>query len=82
MEESWKLQMIEEIKRIERELYLKKSQLAASEAQEYGPILPSLLAKGADASEWSKVFSTIIEKIGLLSSGGNSVVDIKLERQR
>lgn len=31
-----RLQIIEEIKKIERELYLKKSRLAASEALEYG----------------------------------------------
>lgn len=38
MEDRQKLQMIDEIRKIERELYLKKSQLAAAEAREYGVI--------------------------------------------
>ncbi|MDD3581306.1 MAG: hypothetical protein PHW74_09825 [Desulfobacca sp.] len=82
MEEVWKLQIMEEIKRIERELYLKKSRLAASEAQEYGPILPPLLGEKAEVDDRIKIFSTLIEEIGLLSSGGNSVEDLRLERQR
>ena len=82
MEEKQKSQMIDEIKRIERELYLKKSQLAAAEAQEYGVTSPSLLAEGLDAKEWKKAFSGLIERIGLVSVGGNSVEDIKKERQR
>jgi len=82
MEEKQKLQMIEEIKRIERELYLKKSQLAASEALEYGVTLPSLLAEGLNVKEWKKVFSELIRIIGQESVGGNSVEDIKMERQR
>ena len=82
MEKEQKLQMISEIKRIERELYLKKSQLAAAEAQEYGVTSPSLIAEGLDTKEWKKVFSELIEKIGLSSTGGNSVEDIRIERQR
>jgi len=35
MEEEQKLQMINEIKRIERELYLKRSELAAAEAMKH-----------------------------------------------
>ncbi|MBL7074336.1 hypothetical protein ISS37_03740 [candidate division KSB1 bacterium] len=82
MEKEQKLQMINEIKRIERELYLKKSRLTSAEAMEYGSTLPSLLAKGLDANNWRKVFSELIEKIGLSSTGGHSVEDIKRERQR
>jgi len=81
MEQRQKLRIIDEIKRIERELYLKKSQLAAADAQEYGAI-SSVLAKGLDAKEWKKAFSELIQKIGLLSDGGNSVEDTKTERQR
>ena len=82
MKEKEKLQMIDEIKRIERELYLKKSQLAAAEAREYGVTSPSLPDQGLDAKEWKKLFSELIEKIGVSSAGGNSVEDIKGERQR
>jgi len=82
MEKKQKLQIIEEIKRIERELYLKKTQLAALEALEYGITRPSLLAEGLDTQEWRKVFSELISLIGQQSTGGNSVEDIKMERER
>ena len=78
MKKEEKLQMLDEIKRIERELYLKKSQLAAAEAME-----PEAgVYEGLDPDEWKKVFSQLIEEIGRLSTGGNSVEDIKRERQR
>ncbi|MGQ9626373.1 MAG: hypothetical protein ACUVV0_05640 [Anaerolineae bacterium] len=77
-----KEQIFNEIKRIEQELYLKRSQLAAAEAMKYGVTLPSLLAEGFDVKEWKKVFSELIEKIGQFSSGSNSVEDIRMERQR
>lgn len=82
MEVKQKLQMIDEIRKIERELYLKKSQLAAAESREHSVTLPSLLIEGLDTKEWKKAFSGLIEKIGLLSGGGNSVEDVKMERQR
>ena len=81
MEVKQKLQMIDEIRKIERELYLKKSQLAAAESREYGAALPSLLIEGLDTKEWKKAFSGLIEKIGLLSDGGNSVEDVKMDSE-
>jgi hypothetical protein len=78
MEQEQKLNLINEIKQIERELYLKRSQLAVSEETSAG----ASIYKGLDPSEWQQVFSRCIEQIGELSSGGNSVEDIASERQR
>jgi hypothetical protein len=74
MEQEQRLNLINEIKQMERELYLKRSQLATSEETN--------IYKGLDASEWQQVFSHCIEQIGALSSGGNSVEDVASERQR
>ena len=78
MEEEEKLQILNEIKRIERELYLKRSQFASVEAME--PEMGEYA--GLDSEKWKKVFSELIAEIGQLSSGGNSVEDIKKERER
>jgi len=78
MEKEQKLRMFNEIKRMERELYLKRSQLAAVEAME-----PEAgVYEGLDPDEWKKVFSQLIEEIGRLSTGGNSVEDIRRQRER
>jgi len=78
MEEDRKLQILNEIRRIECGLYLKRSQLASVEAME-----PEAgVYEGSDPEEWRKVFSHLIEEIGRLSSGGDSVKDIRRERQR
>jgi hypothetical protein len=78
MEKEQRLQMLNEIRQIERDLYLKKSQLASAEAMkpEAG------VYEGLDPEEWKKVFSQLIEEIGRLSAGGNSVEDIRRERER
>jgi len=78
MEEDKKLQILDEIKRIEHELYLKRSQLASvddmsSEAGVY---------EGSDPEERKKVFSQLIKEIERLSTGGDSVEEIKRQRQR
>ncbi len=78
MEKQQKLQLINEIKQIDRELYLKKSYLAAAEALESS----NGVDKGLDTQAWKLVFSQLIEQIGQLSTGGNSVEDIGSERQR
>lgn len=82
MEKEQRLRIIDEIKRIERELYLRRSQLASDEAMEYDAIHPNLLGKGLNTDGWKKTFSELIEKIGLSSTGGDSVEDVKKERQR
>lgn len=84
MQKEQKLRMISEIKRIEQELYLKKSQLTAAQDREHvcDTTLPGLLPEGLDAEGWEKVFSELIKIIGRSSIGGNSVEDIKMERQR
>lgn len=78
VEKEQKLQLFNEIKQIERELYLKRSRFASVEAME-----PDAgIYEGLDPEEWKKVFSQLIEEIGRLSTGGNSVEDIKRERER
>ena len=71
MREGKELQILDKIKRIERGLYLKRSQLA-----EVG------VYEGTDPEERGKAFSQLIKDIGWLSTGGNSVEEIKKERQR
>ena len=78
MELQQKLEILNEIKRIERELYLKKSQLASAEAMEHD----ASVYEGLDKNKWKKVFSQCIEEVGLYSRGGNSIEDIKMERRR
>ena len=78
MEKEQKLQIVNEIKRIERELYLKRSQLASAEAMEP----EEGVYEGLDPEEWKKVFAELIEEIGRLSIGRNSAEDIKEERER
>jgi len=82
MEARQKLEIIEEIKRIERELYLKKSKLASVEAMEYGAALPSLVGEGLNTKEWKKAISELIRLIGVSSTGGDSVEDVREERER
>ncbi len=76
MEQQERLNLINEIKQIERELYLKRSLLASSEDADGSDIY-----QGLNAAEWKHVFSRCIVEIGRLSSGGNSVQDVAAERQ-
>ena len=78
MEQEERLSLINEIKQIERELYLKRSQLAASEETNSGVDIYQAL----DPTEWKQVLSRCIEEVGALSQGGNSVEDVSSERQR
>ena len=75
-------QMMEEIKKIERELYLKRSKLTADEAMEYGVTRPGLIGQDLDSESWKKAFSELIRLIGMHSTGGDSVEDVREERQR
>lgn len=77
MEQEERINLINEIKQIERDLYLKRSQLASS-----GDTDGSGIYQGLNATEWKDVFSRCTEEIGRLSSGGNSVEDVAAERQR
>lgn len=78
MEQEQREDLINEIKQIERELYLKRSQLASSEDEAGG----AGVYKGLDPAEWKQIFSRCIEEVGRLSAGGNSVEDVALERER
>ena len=84
MDEQQKLEMIEEIKRIERELYVKKSRLAAAEANNIFVSLGLNVIQREPlkvSSKLLKEFSELVEMIGSSSSGGSSVEDITNERE-
>lgn len=82
MEEKERIQLIEEIKQLERELYLKKSKLASKEAMEYGATFTTLIGSGVRVEEWKKAITKLIDLIGMHSTGGNSVEDVQKERER
>ncbi len=72
-----KRKLIEEIKELERELYIKRSKLASAEAMGQ-----EKLAGGVDVEELRKAIKDLINLIGKHSKGGNSVEDIRKERDR
>jgi len=78
MEETRKLEMLNEIKQIERELYVKRSELASAEAMAD----EASAGKAIDTNEWQRTFRNLIAQVGALSAGGNSVEEIAAERQR
>ena len=71
MEEDKELQILDENKADDRGLYLKRSQSAEVDVYE-----------GTDPEERKKAFSQLIKDIGWFSTGGDSVEEIKRERQR
>jgi len=77
METHQKTNLLEEIKRLERELYLKRSKLALEGEEVY-----SSDSEKINLEEWKKIFRKLISAIGKNSIGGNSVEDIKVERNR
>jgi len=79
MEKELKLKMINEIKQLERELYLKKSRLSAIEVMEPDTEDADKLL---NPEEWKQIFSRLIKRTGELSKGGDSVEDIRKERER
>jgi hypothetical protein len=68
MEDKEREQLIEEIKKLELELYLKRSKLRE--------------LSGVDVKELERVIDELISQIGMISIGGNSVEDIRVERGR
>ncbi|HGJ65246.1 TPA: hypothetical protein ENS27_07630 [bacterium] len=78
MEREQKLKMINEIKILERELYQKKSRLSVIESTDQEIEADKIL----DSEEWKRIFSRLIKRTGELSIGGDSVEDIKRERER
>ena len=77
--EKEKMSMIDEIKRIDRELYLKRSKLASVEAMEYGAKGPA--GNGMDVEDWKRAISELVRLIGTHSTGGDSVEDVREERR-
>jgi len=69
MEKELKLKMINEIKQLERELYLKKSRLSAIEAMEPDTEDADRLL---NPEEWKQIFSRLIKRTGELSKGGDN----------
>lgn len=75
------LQSLNEIKRSERELYLKRSELAALEAMERHTDL-GVVGSTLGQKDFKEAFSKIIKEVGAASNGGDSVKDVGLERRR
>ena len=69
-----KMQMLRDIRRIERELYLKKSQFSSAETME------DMDAEKSDRDPAS--WKVLIAEVGRLSAGGDSVDDVRRERRR
>ncbi|MFH1739162.1 MAG: hypothetical protein ABIH23_09145 [bacterium] len=82
MEQEQRLRIINEIRQMERELHLKKSALASAEAMEHDTAPAGLLNHGSDVNERKKIFSELIADIALCSGGGDSVEDLKKEREK
>ena len=85
MEEQEKLEIIDEIKRIERELYVKRSRLAATEANNLFVNIGLNHIQSEPlklSSKLLKEFIELLENIRLCSSGGSSIEDIQKERER
>ncbi len=71
------LQLLNEVKQLEHELYLKRSQLADAEAmKDQGEDVDR------DHDQRKAAFARLIEEIGMHSTGGNSVTDIAEQRER
>ena len=78
MGEKEKIQLIEEIKQLEREIYLKKSKLKSMEGfEQEKPFLNE-----AEIEKWRKTIRELINRVGTYSRGGDSVEDIRKERER
>ena len=80
MEREEKTWLIEEIKKLEREVYLKKSKLASEEAMNYGESKHH--PHDLNIEDLKKNIEDLISLIGAHSKGGNSVDDVKQERER
>ncbi|MDQ1329327.1 MAG: hypothetical protein QG641_2616 [Candidatus Poribacteria bacterium] len=69
MEKELKLKMINEIKQLERELYLKRSRLSAIEVMEPDTEDADKLL---NPEEWKQIFSRLIKRTGELSNSVNN----------
>jgi len=78
MTKTEKLQLLRDINRLERELELKKGKLAQTEGRNQDQDQ----RKHWTQKDWEKEFADLIEQIGRHSRGGNSVEDVRKERER
>ena len=78
MTRSQKLQLLQDIGRLEKELLIKKRALAAVQERRHSP----KKSKKSGESDPQKVLARLVKRVGELSSGGNSVEDQRRERER
>ena len=70
------LRLKKEIRRLEEELYQKHNQLSSIRRKS------GVKELGSDKTAWKREFDELIRRIGELSTGGDSVEDIRQERDR
>ena len=76
MTKAERLNLIREISRLERELLLKKGKLAQAQSRKK----EQAAFKRMSIRDWEKEFADLIEQISRHSRGGNSVEDVRKER--
>ena len=76
MRQDDELQLINEIKRVESELYQKQNELSSLRLKR------GIKNFGPDKAAWKREFDELIKRFGELSSGGDSVEDVRWERAR
>ena len=74
MRQDDELQLMNEIKRVESELYQKQSELTTLR------FMRGVKNFGPDKAAWKREFDKLIKRFGELSSGGDSVEDVRRER--
>jgi hypothetical protein len=82
MEDRQRLELVQEIKELERKLYLKKSKLASAVGRGTHSRRRTSVARDASVEEWKKAMAELIALIGKHSKGGNSEEDVRMERNR
>ncbi|OGP60311.1 MAG: hypothetical protein A2V67_07015 [Deltaproteobacteria bacterium RBG_13_61_14] len=78
MTKAEKISLLDEINRLEKELIIKKSQLASAGNEKHPLPQPPKRSPREQKQRWDR----LIKRIGELSSGGDSVEDQRRERER
>ncbi len=82
MTDRQRTQLVKDISRMERELRAKRERLAMSQEGKTNRDKPDAPNGAALLEKRRKALRRLIESIGALSKGGNSVEDIRQERDR
>jgi len=82
MTEKQRTQLARDITRAERELRAKRERLATIEERKRNREQPDTSEEAALVEKRRRALHRLIESIGALSKGGNSVEDIRRERDR